>query len=79
MRYFLQFILYSDLQLQYSICIFRVLDLLSHFLSFSIQACLIERLGMIELVGVNFWVEFGKLVIHISGLGVVLDVVVAMP
>jgi hypothetical protein len=77
-RDLLEFILNGDLKLEHLLLILLVLNLLSHLLGLHVHACLVETLSVIELVGVDFWVELGQLVVHLGRLGVVLDVEVTV-
>jgi len=67
-----------DLKLQDLVSILLTLDLLGNFACFGISSSLQERLGMVKFVLVYIGVELGELVVHLSGVSVVLDVEVAM-
>jgi len=58
-RDFFQFILNSDLQLKDLVRVLSILNLLSDFLGFGVKASLVQRLCVIQLVGVDLGVELG--------------------
>ena len=75
---FLELVLTSYLQLENFVCVILVFNLLSYLLGFIVHNIFVERLGMIELIGVYFWVELGELIVHICSVSIVLDVVVTI-
>ena len=76
---FFKFVLNSDLELKYLVTVLWVFDLLRHLLCLSVETGLIERLSVVESVGVYFWEKLGQLIVHVCRLSVILDVVIAMP
>lgn len=67
-----------NLELQDLVGVFLALDLLGNFACLRVSSSLQERLGMVKFVLVYVGVELGELVVHLSGVSIVLDVEVAM-
>ena len=78
MRHFFKLILDVSLNLEDLVGVLWVLDLLRDLGSFRVHAGLKQALCVVELVLGNVRVELGQLIVHVGGIGVVLDVEVAM-
>ena len=77
-RDFFQFILNSDLQLQDLVRVLSILNLLSDLLSLGVQASLVQRLCVIQLVRVDLRVKLGQLIVHVGRLSIVLNVIITV-
>ena len=78
MGHLLKLILDVHLELEDLVRVLGVVDLLSHFLGFLVHASFEQALSVVKLVLNHVWVELGKLIVHISGVTIVLNVKVAV-
>ncbi len=65
-RNLLQLILNGDLELQNTIGVVWILNLLSDLLRLGVETSLVQGLRVVELVRIDFGVELSQLVIHVS-------------
>ena len=73
-----EFILDSDLELDYLVLVLGTGDALAHLEGLLVHATLVQALGVIDLVVLCVWEETGQLVVHVGRVLEVLHMVIAV-